>query len=170
MAFIKMLLYGCNSKSKDISQNLRRKYQPFDGSQMCGNMRFVVGDSEYLLEKEFGKTPAFDVRHIYNEAGREIEVPKEYEVGEYFLGLKVYEFEKIIFAGSDRDYLKGEIGNDIFERITNMAAGFDEDDNSVDDLEQIEKEMEKLKSKRGTSGEIIDVAKKLMTFRRKSKD
>lgn len=161
MAFIKMLLYGCNSKSKDISQNLRRKYQPFDGSQMCGNMRFVVGDSEYLLEKEFGKTPAFDVRHIYNEAGREIEVPKEYEVGEYFLGLKVYEFEKIIFAGSDRDYLKGEIGNDIFERITNMAAGFDEDDNSVDDLEQIEKEMEKLKSKRGTSGEIIDVAKKI---------
>lgn len=161
MAFIKMMLYGCNSKSKDISQNLRRKYQPFDGSQMCGNMRFVVGDSEYLLEKEFGKTPAFDVRHIYNETGREIEVPKEYEVGEYFLGLKVYEFEKIIFAGSDRDYLKGEVGNDIFERITNVAAGFDEDDNSIDDLEHIEKEMEKLKSKRGTSGEIIEVTKEI---------
>ena len=44
MSFIKMMLYGCNSKSKDISQNLRRKYQPFDGSQMCGNMRFVVGE------------------------------------------------------------------------------------------------------------------------------
>lgn len=161
MAFIKMMLYGCNSKSKDISQNLRRKYQPFDGSQMCGNMRFVVGDSEYLLEKEFGKTPAFDVRHIYNEVGREIEVPKEYEVGEYFLGLKVYEFEKIIFAGSDRDYLKGEVSNDIFERITNVAAGFDEDDNSIDDLERIEKEMEKLKSKRGTSGEIIEVNKEI---------
>lgn len=161
MAFIKMMLYGCNSKSKDISQNLRRKYQPFDGSQMCGNMRFVVGDSEYLLEKEFGKTPAFDVRHIYNEVGREIEVPKEYEVGEYFLGLKVYEFEKIIFAGSDRDYLKGEVSNDIFERITNVAAGFDEDDNSIDDLERIEKEMEKLKSKRGTSGEIIEVTKEI---------
>lgn len=161
MAFIKMMLYGCNSKSKDISQNLRRKYQPFDGGQMCGNMRFVVGDSEYLLEKEFGKTPAFDVRHIYNEVGREIEVPKEYEVGEYFLGLKVYEFEKIIFAGSDRDYLKGEVSNDIFERITNVAAGFDEDDNSIDDLERIEKEMEKLKSKRGTSGEIIEVNKEI---------
>lgn len=158
MAFIKMMLYGCSSKSKDISQNLRRKYQPFDKSQMCGNMRFMIDGKEYLLEKEFGKSPAFDVRHIYNEAGREIVFPKEYEVGEYFLGLDEEEFNKTIFAGVEGRYQGGELSEKMLSKITNIAAGLKEDDTAINDLENINKEMEKLKSKRGTSGKIIEVS------------
>ncbi|MFM1533978.1 ATP-binding protein, partial [Helcococcus ovis] len=34
--FILMVLYGANSKSNDISQNIRKKYTPWNNSQMKG--------------------------------------------------------------------------------------------------------------------------------------
>ena len=165
MAFIKMMLYGCTSKSKDISLNLRKKYQPFDKSLMCGNIRFILNGEEYLAEKEFGKSPAFDIRHVYKAAsGREIIFPKEYEVGDYFLGINEEEFDKTMFAADGRNYGNGDMGNGLLQKITNLSAGLDEDEDCIKDLEDLDKKIEKLKSKRGTSGEIPELNRQIDEF------
>ena len=42
MSFIRLMLYGKNSKSRDLNQNLRKKYTPFNGSKMNGSMRLSL--------------------------------------------------------------------------------------------------------------------------------
>ena len=162
MAFIKMMMYGCGSKSKDISLNLRKKYQPFDKSLMCGNIRFEINGKEYLVEKEFGKSKAYDIAHIYEmDTNREITFSKEYEVGDYFLKIGEEEFDKIIFDNNNCNYENGNIKESLLSRMVNLSAGLKEDDNSACELDKINKEIEKMKSKRGTSGEIPELTKQL---------
>ena len=40
MAFIKMMFYGSDKASSQISKNIRKKYTPWDGSQMAGSIEF----------------------------------------------------------------------------------------------------------------------------------
>lgn len=154
MSFIRLMLYGKNSKSRDLNQNLRKKYTPFDGSRMNGSMRWEINGHSIRIDKEFGKTQANDVIYVFNETtGTEIPIPAGMEIGEYLLNMNERIFEKVIFGGSP----DGDIGTgagEIMSGLINVGNSGDEDVSLQDILEDLNTGMEALKSKRGGSGSI----------------
>ena len=60
MAFIKMMFYGTERGSSQISKNPRKKYAPWDGSPMVGSIDFEVKGKNYRLEREFKSSNSTD--------------------------------------------------------------------------------------------------------------
>ena len=170
VAFIRMMLYGSASKSKDISQNIRKKYEPFSGEKMCGSIECVLNGVTYLVEKEIGRTKGNDVRHIYEkDSGREIVLPKEQEAGEYFLGINEEDFLKTVLVDNAISYDGEDIRNGLLRRITNINAGLSLSNTSISsndsNIEELDKEIERLISKRGKSGEIPELTEQIGEYR-----
>lgn len=167
MAFIKMMLYGCASKSKDISQNLRKKYQPFDGSLMKGSMEFTLNDRHYIVEREFGKSKSYDVcRVIDTDNGIEIPLSKEYEVGDYFLSIPQEDFNKTIFAGNMTGITDTGAKSALFGRIAGLSDELEESTDVTAELAEVTKKMEHLISKIGTSGKIPEINERIEEYKR----
>lgn len=170
IAFIRMILYGSASKSKDISQNIRRKYEPFSGEKMYGSMECVLKGITYLVEVEFGRTKGNDIRHIYDKtSGREINLPKEQEVGEYFLGINEEDFLKVVMMDNMVSDEGGDVRAGMLRRIANVNAGLSPEDTGTADnernIEKLNREIEGLISKRGRSGEIPALTAQIEEYR-----
>ncbi len=166
MAFIRLMLYGKNSKSRDLNQNLRKKYTPFDGSKMSGSMRCEIGSHIIRIEKEFGKTQANDSIYLLDESsGNVISIPAGMEVGEYLLKIDERTFDKSIFAGSADSDIGNTIGTDeIMAKLANAGTSGNEDISLHAILEDLNENMEKLKSKRGVSGRIPKINEEITHF------
>jgi hypothetical protein len=171
MSFIRIMLYGCSSKSKDINQNIRKKYEPFSGEKMSGSLECSLNGVTYVIEKELGKTKGNDIRHIYNKnTGEEIILSKEVEAGKYFLGIDEAEFLKTMFDDNIGGYgSAGEKDKEMLWRIANLNAGLPEYEGDLktrnDNIESLNKDIEKLSSKRGISGEIPELSKQIEEYR-----
>lgn len=161
MSFIHLMLYGRNSKSRDLNQNLRKKYTPFNGSKMNGSMRWEINGHSIRIDREFGKTQANDIIYVFNEtAGTEFPVPAGMEIGEYLLDMNEKIFDKVIFGGSpDGDMRTG--AEEIMSGLANPGASGDEKISVADILEDLNTAMEQLKSKRGTSGSIPRIGEEI---------
>ncbi|MDE7156755.1 MAG: AAA family ATPase, partial [Lachnospiraceae bacterium] len=161
MSFIRLMLYGKNSKSRDLNQNLRKKYTPFNGSKMNGSMRWEINGHSIRIDREFGKTQANDIIYVFNETtGTELPVPAGMEIGEYLLNMNEKIFEKVIFGGSP-DGDMGTAAGDIMSGLVNMGTSGDEEISVSDILADLNTAMENLKSKRGTSGSIPRISEEI---------
>ena len=162
MSFIRLMLYGKNSKSRDLNQNLRKKYTPFNGSKMNGSMRWEINGHSIRIDREFGKTQANDIIYVFNETtGTEPQVPAGMEIGEYLLDMNEKIFEKVIFGGSP-DGDAGTAAGDIMSGLVNMGTSGDEEISVSDILADLNTAMENLKSKRGTSGSIPRISEEII--------
>ncbi|MBP9996475.1 MAG: AAA family ATPase [Lachnospiraceae bacterium] len=55
-AFIRVMLYGFESEGKKkITENERRRYEPWQGGVYGGSMTFTHGDRKYIVTRTFGK-------------------------------------------------------------------------------------------------------------------
>lgn len=156
MAFIKMMLYSKNSKSRDLNQNLRKKYTPFDGSKMNGSIRCEINNHIIRIEKEFGKTQANDTVYVYDESiDCAISIPAGMEIGEYLIKMDERTFEKTIFGGNTLNSAGDASGGEgILSRLVNVGSSTDEDVSIPDIIKDLNEKMEGLKSKRGVAGQI----------------
>lgn len=162
MAFIRMMLYGCVSRSQDITQNLRKKYQPHDGSTMKGSLEFSIDGRNYVVERTFGKSKSMDTCRIIDMFdGREIGLAKGQEVGDYYLGISGDDFDKTIFAGNV--LLVDGSKNLIPGKILGMVAG-GESEGFIEELKDINRELDKLSSKREVSGKIPEIEEKTKEY------
>ena len=110
MNFIKLMFYGKteNERSADISKSLRKKSKPLDGSKSQGSITFMHKGTEYLIEKTFGLTANSDevsITDITN--GKKIDLGPNTDIGKYFLGLTLPQFERCCYILSN-DYTKLE--------------------------------------------------------------
>lgn len=167
MSFIKLMLYGKNSKSRDLNQNIRKKYTPFDGSKMNGSMRCETDSHIIRVEKEFGKTQANDRIYVFDESmGTEISVPAGMEIGEYLLNIDERTFETVIFGGNNNEDMGGVKGADeIMSKLVNAGTSGDEDISIYNIIEDLNMCMEKLKSKRGVAGSIPHINEELFRLK-----
>lgn len=66
--FLVAMLYGLEaSRSRAISDNLRQKYEPWQGGGFGGSLTFEVRGEKYRIERTFGKTPSGDTAKIYDK-------------------------------------------------------------------------------------------------------
>lgn len=161
MAFIEMMFYGrtAQEKSSDISKSLRKKYTPWDGSAMCGELEFTCAGRSYRIRKVFKKTIKTDDVKLYDtQTGEEIELGRDEEIGHRFFGIDVGSFEKSVYISGFGGFASsGQTNEDLAVRLSNLVTTMDEDVSQSKVAGRLTKAKELLRSKSGSRGLLIEL-------------
>ncbi|MBR6509843.1 MAG: AAA family ATPase [Clostridia bacterium] len=153
MSFIKMMFYGSERASGQISKNIRKKYTPWDSSQMAGSIDFEYNGKSYRLEREFKGSNSTDRVTLCDLAlGDRQSVSAD--VGKSFFGLSAQSFERSVFIGQlgfpEKDsQAEGEIN----AKLSNIALTGDEDVSFEEVSSKLSKAKLSLMSKSGKAGQ-----------------
>lgn len=153
MSFIKMMFYGSDRAKNDLSKSPRKKYTPWDNSQMAGSIDFTKDGKNYRLERIFGESNSTDkVTLINTDLGTRENVSAD--IGTKLLGLSAAAFERSIFIGQfgfpeSNQTAEGEINS----KLSNLALTGEEDSSFDEVYKRLEKAKLSLASKSGRSGE-----------------
>ncbi len=167
MAFIALMLYGNAGSSgrTDISKNIRKKYMPWGGEQMAGDIEIEGKGKKYRIHKEFKATSKSDKVSITDtETGEKLNLPPGMEIGKYFFGLDYQGFEKSIF-GFDAEKIHGEENADISSKLSNISESGDENISYGTAIARLEKAKEDLISKRGNKGRLVEINSRIEGLR-----
>lgn len=97
-AFLKAMLYGFDSKrSKDITENERRRYYPWQGGEYGGSLDFEADNVNYRIHRTFGQTPRLDKTRIINLDTHTPAKMDPDKIGETLFSLDASAFKRSIF-------------------------------------------------------------------------
>lgn len=153
MSFIKMMFYGSDRAKGDLTKSPRKRYTPWDNSQMAGRIDFVKDGKNYRLERIFGDSNSTDkVTLINTDLGTRENVSAD--IGAKLLGLSSAAFERSIFIGQfgfpeSNANAEGEINS----KLSNLALTGEEDSSFDEVYKRLEKAKLALASKSGRAGE-----------------
>ncbi len=152
MNFIKMMFYGTERSSAQLSKNIRKKYTPWDNSMMAGSIDFENNNRNYRLERIFGSSNSTDkVTLLDLDLGTKETVTAD--IGTTLFGITAAAFERSIFIGQfgfpeSNNIAVGELNG----KLSNIALTGDE----TISFDQVNKRLENAKyelmSKSGRSG------------------
>lgn len=161
MAFIKMMFYGSDKGSSQISKNVRKKYTPWDSGRMAGSIDFVHSGRNYRLEREFRSSNSTDKATLcdLDFGTRQAAAP---DIGIKFFGLSSAAFERSVFIGQfgfpeNDTAAEGEINS----RLANLALTGDESISFETVNSRLEKAKLTLMSKSGRAGEYDKTVKRI---------
>ncbi len=152
MSFIKMMFYGTDKSSTQISKNLRKKYAPWSGERMAGSINFQECGKNFCLERTFGASNSSDKVYLTDlDMGEKQAVPSD--VGTKIFGLSAPTFERTLFIGS----AFFESGNPVAEgelnaKLSNLAKTGEESVSFEQVKANIEKPYFNFHSKSGKTG------------------
>ncbi|MBO5358932.1 MAG: AAA family ATPase, partial [Clostridia bacterium] len=153
MSFIKMMFYGSERAKNDLAKSPRKKYTPWDNSQMAGSIDFEKNGKNYRLERIFGDSNSTDkVTLINTDLGTRENVSAD--IGAKLLGMSAAAFERSIFIGQfgfpeNNPSAEGEINS----KLSNLALTGEEDASFDEIYKRLEKAKLSLASKSGRAGE-----------------
>jgi len=156
-AFLKAMLYGFGSKrSRDITENERKRYYPWQGGSFGGSLDFEAGGTNYRITREFGGTPRYDKVKIRNlDTGTTAKIDPE-KIGETLFHLDANAFQRSVFINQNGLSMNGASSsiharlNALVSQANDVAAY----DGAIADLTQQIKVYEKMGG-RGQLGEIM---------------
>ena len=153
MAFIKMMFYGSERSSAQISKNIRKKYTPWDGSQMAGSIDFEHEGKQYRLEREFRSSNSTDKVTLCDlDLGTRQVVSAD--IGLKFFGLSSAAFERSVFIGQlGFPESNAEAEGEINSKLSNIVLTGDESVSFEAVYKRLEKAKLALMSKSGKAGE-----------------
>ncbi len=156
MAFILLMLYG------DLKKDIRNKYLPLDGSPMSGAMEIQVGETPYLIEKNFKKSFKTDKTTLTDlSTGSVIPLAPNEEIGKHFFGIDAMGFLKSAYAGKLGGFQGEEAGADLMEKLSNIISSGDEGISGAQVLKNLVSAKEKLISKSEKKGLIPELRAEL---------
>lgn len=156
-AFIKAMFYGLNSRTRNIADNPRKKYTPWDADVMGGEIRFLHNGLEYCLARKFGEIKSKDKILLSLAAtGEMIPISAKTEPGEYLFNITQATFESTLFVGQLDSKIDASTAkeSEILTKLSNLAGTGDEntDINFIEN--NLKKPMLYLHAARGQSGFI----------------
>jgi uncharacterized protein YhaN len=159
MNFVKMMFYGNPGRSGDISKNVRKRYQPWNGAKMSGYIVFESKGTPYKLIRSFGNTNSTDKITLWNLAsGEEESLPMKTEPGLKFLGIGAAAFEKSVFIGQIGSLEDATFENDkddeINQKLLNLVSTGDETVSYKKVDARLQNAKDSLRAKRGKIGTI----------------
>lgn len=147
--FIKSMFYGLPSTTKrNLDENERKKYMPWQGGAFGGNIEFAIKDKQYRIERFFGKNNSEDTFVLIDLAtGKK---SKDYleNIGEQLFGLDEDAFERSSFI--PQKTLNSSINESISNKLTNLIQGTNEKFNLEEAQECLNKKRAILRNNKGT--------------------
>ena len=156
-AFIKAMLYGFERKRvRDVNENERLRYKPWDGGKYGGTLDFEFEGREYRVLREFGATASGDTLKVIDiETGKPVQFNGD-EVGDWVFGLDSNAFQKSVFVGQNGFGFDGSTAG-LRNRLNALV-------NEADDVAGLDKAQTALDARRkhykktGNRGYIADVS------------
>ena len=159
-AFLKAMLYGFDSKrSKDITENERKRYLPWQGGNYGGSLDFEAESVNYRIYRTFGDTPRFDKVKILNldtHTSARIDPDK---IGETLFKLDASAFQRSVFINQNGLSIDGAASS-IHTRLNSLVSKANDVsayDGAISTLTQQTKIYEKI----GNKGQIADITRKI---------
>lgn len=157
--FIKSMFYGLSSTTKrNLDENERKKYTPWQGGNFGGNIDFEINGKQYRIERFFGKNNSEDTFSLIDIAtGKE---SKDYteNIGEQVFELDEEAFERSAFI--PQKVLNSSINESISNKLTNLIQGTTDNYNYEDAQDKLDKKMSFLSNNKG-SGQIQSIENKI---------
>ena len=159
-AFLKAMLYGYDTKrSKDITENERKRYLPWQGGTYGGTLDFEADGVSYRILRTFGETPRFDTARIINlDTKTTARIPAD-KIGESFFHLDASAFQRSVFINQNGLSIDGAASsihtrlNTLVSQANDVAAY----DGAITNLTQQIKVYEKT----GARGELGNINRKI---------
>lgn len=157
--FIKSMFYGLPSTTKrNLDENERKKYMPWQGGNFGGNIEFEIGGKQYRIERFFGKNNADDTFSLIDiDTGKQ---SKDYaeDIGEQIFDIDEEAFERCLFI--PQKALNSSINESISNKLTNLIQGTTDKYNYEDAHERLDKKRVLLFNNKGT-GQIQTIESKI---------
>lgn len=160
MAFIRTMLYGLAGSRKQLVENDRRRYMPWEGNRMGGYLLLENAGIKYRLERHFATTKAGDSTVLMEDiSGKSLSLAQTEEPGLKLLGLTENEFTNTVFIGQ----LSSTIGTsaDLLGRLSNLAGSGDVKVSHLEVDKRLRQAQTELKAERGTGGKLNEARSKL---------
>lgn len=158
--FLKAMLYGYDTRrSKDITENERKRYLPWQGGKYGGTLDFESEGVRYRIIRTFGETPRFDTVKIINlDTRTTARIPPD-KIGETLFHLDASAFQRSVFINQNGLSIDGAASS-IHTRLNalvsqaNDVAAFD---GAITRLTQQVKVYEKT----GARGQLGDITRQI---------
>ena len=158
-AFVKAMLYGFEGKRvRDLTQNERLRYKPWQGGKYGGSLDFEAGGEEYRVIRTFGATASKDTLKVVNiDTGKSALPEIGEDVGEWLFGLDANAFQKSVFVVQNGFGFDGSTAG-LRNRLNSLV-------NEADDVAGFDKAKDRLENRRkfykktGNRGAIADITK-----------
>ena len=164
-AFLKAMLYGFDSKrSKDITENERKRYLPWQGGKYGGSLDFEADGVHYRIYRTFGETPRFDKAKIVNTDTKTTAGIDPEKIGETLFKLDASAFQRSVFINQNGLSIDGAASS-IHTRLNalvsqaNDVAAFD------DAIAKLTAQI-KVYEKTGARGQIGDITRQIAALER----
>lgn len=158
-AFVKAMLYGFSRKRvRNVTENERLRYKPWQGGVYGGSLDFEVQGRELRVMRTFGATPAKDTLKIVDiKTGRSVLPEIQGDVGEWLFGLDANAFQKSVYVVQNGFGFDGSVAGlrNRMNALVNEAddvAGFDKAQARLD-------ERRRYYSRTGNRGAIADATR-----------
>lgn len=153
--FIKSMFYGLPSTTKrNLDENERKKYTPWQGGVFGGNIEFEANGKQYRIERFFGKNSTDDTFEITNLSTGKATKDFSNNIGEELFGLDEEAFERSCFI--PQKAINSNINESISNKLTNLIQGTTENYNYEAAQDSLDKKRSTLFNKRG-SGQIQEI-------------
>lgn len=155
-AFVKAMLYGLpSSKSRNLLENERKRYEPWDRGRFGGSLTFEARGKTYRVVRYFGDKESEDYFCLYDTATEEQSHDFSANLGVELFSVDAESYMKSAFIGANEENRFGKIPT-VQERLT---ASVESEDSAVSyekAIEILEKQRKvyKLIGNKGKIGEL----------------
>jgi len=175
--FILSMFYGLPPlRNKNISENERRRYDPWQGGVFGGSLVFEYNEKRYQLERDFNKKDDgfqlvdLDTKRLTDKINAKAVDGKN--IGELLFGLNKNSFIRSIYIpqgdiafNEDKDS-SGQIEGGLNEKLRNLINATDGQNNFNRAVEILEKAEYSIESKSG-KGELYKIVERLKDLENK---
>ncbi len=164
-AFLKAMLYGLDSKrSKDVTENERMRYLPWQGGKCGGSLDFEAEGVKYRIFRTFGETPRYDSAKIINlDSGVTARIDPD-KIGETLFKLDASAFQRSVFINQNGLSINGAASS-IHTRLNALVSQAN-DVAAFDDAIKKLTEQIKVYEKTGARGRIGEITREIYSLER----
>ena len=163
-AFIKAMFYGFpRTGARNIVENERKRYDPWQGGKYGGYLEFEIQDTSYRVTRYFGKTAAKDTFSLLDLTNRRPSEAYSEKLGEELFRLDADSFARSTYVPQ---LSASDVGatTSIRTKLSNLV----EDTNDLSNYDTAEKKLRDYRTKfrayRGNGGIINEVRDKHLTL------
>lgn len=162
-AFIRVMFYGFTGDGKkNIAENERRRYKPWQGGVYGGQLTFETGGKGYQIARTFGIREKEDTFSLYDEdTGRETGDFTS-NIGEELFKIDREAFARTVFIGQQS--CETSVSDSISAKIGNLSENTD-DINNYENVQKRLKDMLNAMSPARATGKIKNMENKIGDIR-----
>ena len=165
LACLAAMLYGMPGGPRNIRDNLRRRYLPWDGSPARASLTIEQDGRVYRVERTFGKRRSEDALTVTDDrTGTVLELPTCVEPGEWWTGLPAAEFQRSLLSAQQSVPVRDPDGA-LFSRLANLADTGQEEVSFPEIEDRLRRAMVRLRAERGNGGRINEAERERASVR-----